>query len=132
MEKNRRKSNSIRVHTMHRNQDGLYKNFSRKLGIVIYVLMRSNGMNREELACLLNYSYRDVCRIIDGRLMLSPIEINKIAGVFGMSKEELIHYKLPDNIQEFKYINEFENYDSLNKIFNLMDDYVELIELGSE
>ena len=117
---------------MCRNQGDLYKNFSRKLGIVIYVLMRSNGMNREELACLLNYSYRDVCRIIDGRLMLSPIEINKIAGVFGMSKEELIHYKLPDNIQEFKYINEFENYDSLNKIFNLMDDYVELIELGSE
>lgn len=75
--KNRRKSNSIRVHTMHRNQDGLYKNFSRKLGIVIYVLMRSNGMNREELACLLNYSYRDVCRIIDGRLMLSPTELKK-------------------------------------------------------
>lgn len=62
---------------MHRNQDGLYKNFSRKLGIVIYVLMRSNGMNREELACLLNYSYRDVCRIIDGRLMLSPTELKK-------------------------------------------------------
>lgn len=45
-----------------------------------------------------------------------------------MTKEELIHYKLSDNISEFKYMNEFENSDSLNKIFDLMDEYVELIE----
>ena len=113
-------------------QGDLYKKFSRKLGATIYILMHSNVMNCEELAHILKYSFRDMCRIIDGRLMLSPTELRKIAGVFGMSKEELIHYKLHDNIQEFKYINEFENYDSLNKIFNLMDDYVELIELGSE
>ena len=114
------------------NRDDLYKNFSRKLGVTICALMYSNGMSCEELAHILKYSYRDMCRIIDGRLMLSPTELRKIAGVFGMTKEELIHYKLPDNIPEFKYINEFENSDSLNKIFNLMDGYVELIELESE
>ena len=114
------------------NQGDLYKNFSRKLGVIICVLMYSNGMNCKELARILKYSYRDMCRVIDGRLMLSPTELKKIANVFGMTKEELIHYELSDNISEFKYINEFENYDSLNKIFNLMDDYVELIELGSE
>lgn len=114
---------------MCRNQGDLYKNFSRKLGITICVLMNSNGMTREELACILKYSYRDICRIIDGRLMLSPTELKKIANVFGMTKEELIRYGLSDNISEFKYMNEFENPDSLNKIFNLMDDYVELIEL---
>lgn len=114
------------------NRDDLYKNFSRKLGVTICALMYSNGMSCEEFAHILKYSYRDMCRIIDGRLMLSPTELRKIAGVFGMTKEELIHYKLPDNIPEFKYINEFENSDSLNKIFNLMDGYVELIELESE
>ena len=113
---------------MCRNQGDLYKSFSRKLGITIHVLMCGNGMNCEELARRLKYSYRDMCRIIDGRLMLSPTELKKIADVFGMTKEELIHYELPDNILEFKYINEFENSDSFNKIFNLVDDYVELIE----
>lgn len=114
---------------MCRNQGDSYKNFSKKLGSTIYALMYSNGMSYEELARLLNYSYRDICRIIDGRLMLSPTELKKIADVFDMTKEELIRYELSDNISEFKYMNEFENPDSLNKIFNLMDDYVELIEL---
>lgn len=109
-------------------QGDLYKKFSRKLGVTIRALMYSNGMSCEELAHILKYTYRDMCRIIDGRLMLSPAEINKIAGVFSMTKEELIHYELSDNISEFKYMNEFENPDSLNKIFNLMDDYAELIE----
>lgn len=113
---------------MCRNQGDLYKNFSRKLGITICILMYSNGMSYEELARILKYSYRDICRIIDGRLMLSPTELKKIADVFGMTKEDLIHYKLSDNITEFKYMSEFENSDNLNKIFNLMDDYVELIE----
>ena len=117
---------------MCRNQGDLYKNFSRKLGITICVLMNSNGTTREELACILKYSYRDICRIIDGRLMLSPTELKKIANVFGMTKEELIRYGLSDNISEFKYMNEFENPDSLNKIYNLMDDYAELVEVKLE
>lgn len=50
---------------MCRNQGVLYKNFSRKLGITICVLMNSNGMSRETLARILKYSYRDMCRIID-------------------------------------------------------------------
>lgn len=107
------------------NQD---EKLSRKLGVTIRTLMYSNRVSCEELSHILKYSYRDMCRIIDGRLMLSPTELKKIAGVFGMTKEELIHYKLSDNISEFKYMNEFENSDSLNKIFDLMDEYVELIE----
>ena len=110
------------------NRDDLYKNFSRKLGVTIRALMYSNGMSCEELAHILKYTYRDMCRVIDGRLMLSPTELKKIANVFGMTKEELIHYELSDNISEFKYMDEFEDYDSLNKIYNLMDDYAELIE----
>lgn len=117
---------------MCRNQGDLYKNFSRKLGITICVLMNSNGMSRETLARILKYSYRDMCRIIDGRLMLSPTELKKIADVFGMTKEELIHYELSDNISELKYMDEFENSDSLNKIYNLMDDYAELVEAKLE
>ena len=117
---------------MCRNQGDLYKNFSRKLGITICVLMNSNGMSRETLARILKYSYRDMCRIIDGRLMLSPTELKKIADVFGMTKEELIHYELSDNISELKYMDEFENSDSLNKIYNLMDDHAELVEAKLE
>ena len=107
------------------NQD---EKLSRKLGVTIRTLMYRNRVSCEELSHILKYSYRDMCRIIDSRLMLSPTDLKKIAGAFGITKEELIHYELPDNIPKFKYMNEFENSDSLNKIFNLMDNYIELIE----
>lgn len=56
------------------NQD---EKLSRKLGVTIRTLMYSNRVSCEELSHILKYSYRDMCRIIDGRLMLSPTELKK-------------------------------------------------------
>ena len=48
-------------------------NAGRKIGVNIFSLMQNAGMSREELAEKMNYSYRDVCRILEGRLMLPPV-----------------------------------------------------------
>lgn len=104
-------------------------NVGRRLGVNIFTLMQNSGISREDLAEKLNYTYRDVCRILEGKLMLSPIEIEKIAKVFRKSKKEILHYEADRFVPELQYMKGFSNADHLDKILDLLDDYVELKEM---
>lgn len=103
-------------------------NVGRKLGVNIFTLMLNSGISREELAKKLDYSYRDMCRILEGKLMLPPVEIGKIAEFFGKTKKELLHYEADKIVPELQYMKEFSNTDHLDMILDLLDDYVELKE----
>lgn len=104
-------------------------NVGRKLGVNIFMLMQNSGISREELAEKLNYTYRDMCRILEGKLILPPVEIGKIAELFGKTKKELLSYETDRFIPELQYLKQFSNTDSLDKILDLFDDYVELKEV---
>lgn len=75
-------------------------NTARKIGVSILTLMQNAGMSCEDLAEKLNYSYRDMCRIFEGELMLPPSEIKKIADFFGITKRELLHYEVGNFVSE--------------------------------
>lgn len=66
--------------------------------------MQNAGIGREELAEKLNYSYRDMCRILEGKLMLPPVEIKKIAEFFGKTKHELLHYEAVMDLFTYDYM----------------------------
>lgn len=104
-------------------------NIGRKLGVNIFMLMQNSGISREELAEKLNYTYRDMCRILEGKLILPPVEIGKIAELFGKTKKELLSYETDRFIPELQYLKQFSNTDNLDKILDLFDDYVELKEV---
>lgn len=103
-------------------------NIGRKLSVNIFTLMQNSGISREDLAEKLNYTYRDMCRILEGKLMLSPVELGKIAELFGKTKKELLSYEADKLVPELQYMKEFSNTDNLDKILDLLDDYVELKE----
>lgn len=77
-------------------------NVGRKLGVNIFTLMQNSGISREDLAEKLNYTYRDMCRILEGKLMLPSVEIGKIAELFGKTKK---------NCLVMKQINLFQSYN---------------------
>lgn len=104
-------------------------NVGRKLGVNIFMLMQNSGISREELAEKLNYTYRDMCRILEGKLILPPVEIGKIAELFGKTKKELLSYETDRFIPELQYLKQFSNTDNLDKILDMLDDYVELKEV---
>ena len=104
-------------------------NIGRKLGVNIFTLMQNSGISREDLAVKLNYTYRDMCRILEGRVMLSPVEIEKIAGALGKTKKELLDFEADKLVTELQYMKEFNNTGNLDKILDLLDDYVELKEV---
>lgn len=103
-------------------------NTGRKIGVNIFTLMQNAGISRESLAEKMNYSYRDVCRILEGRLILPPVEMKKLADLFGITKSELIHYEADKFVPELQYMKEFSDTDNLDKILDLLDEYVELKE----
>ena len=103
-------------------------NTGRNIGVNIFTLMQNAGMSRKELAEKLNYSYRDMCRILEGRLILPPAEIKRIASVFGKTKHDLIHYSADKFVPELQYMKEFSDPNNLDRILDLLDDYVELKE----
>lgn len=103
-------------------------NVGRKLGVNIFTLMQNSGISREVLAEKLNYTYRDMCRILEGKLMLTPDEIERIAGFFEKTKKELLDYESDNLVPELQYMKEFSDINNLNMILNLLDDYVELKE----
>ena len=104
-------------------------NVGRKLGVNIFTLMQNSGISREDLAEKLNYPYGDMCRILEGKLRLPPVEIGKIAELFGKTKKELLSYEADKFVPELQYMKEFSNTDNLDKILDLLDDYVELKEV---
>ena len=103
-------------------------NTGRKIGVNIFTLTRNAGISREELAEKLNYSYRDMCRILEGTLMLPPAEIRKIAEFFGITKQELLHYKADKFVPELQYMKEFSDTNNLDMVLDLLDEYVDLKE----
>lgn len=103
-------------------------NIGRKLGVNIFTLMQNSGISREDLAEKLNYSYRDICRILEGKLMLPPAEVRKIAELFGKTKQELLHYETDKFVPELQYMKEFSDTSNLDKILDLLDEYVDLKE----
>ena len=104
-------------------------NIGRKLGVNIFRLMQDSGISREDLAEKLNYTYRDMCRVLEGKLLLPPVEIAKIASLFGKTKKELLSYEADKFVPELQYMKEFSNIENLDKILDLLDDYVELKEV---
>ena len=61
--------------------------------------------------------------------MLPPVEIGKIAELFGKTKKELLSYEADKFVTELQYMKQFSNTDNLDKILDLLDDYVELKEV---
>lgn len=100
----------------------------RKIGANIFTLMQNSGISREELAEKLNYSYRDICRILEGKLMLPPTEVKRIAELFGKTKQELLHYEADKFVPELQFMKEFSDTNNLDKILDLLDEYVDLQE----
>lgn len=103
-------------------------NAGRKLGVNIFTLMQNAGISREDFAEKMNYTYRDMCRILEGKLMLPPVELGRIAGLLGKTKSELLHYEADKFVPELQYMKEFSNTDNLDKILDLLDEYVDLKE----
>lgn len=104
-------------------------NAGRKLGANISACMLEADISPESLARYLEYSIRDMWNVIEGKVIVPPFELEKIAGFLGTSKEELISREADNLVPNLQYMKEFTDADNLDRILDLMDEYVELREV---
>ena len=59
----------------------------------IYELMIKNHMTMKNIADALDYSLEDVDKILFDWVVIPPVELERIAALFGLTKGELLSYQ---------------------------------------
>ena len=103
-------------------------NIGRMIGVNIYALIQKKNIEIETFMVKMNYSIKDIWNIIEGKVILSPSELDKIADLLGTTKEHLMEQRSDVNVPELQYMKEFSNPNNLDRIIDLMDEYVECLE----
>ena len=103
---------------------------SKKIGMGIYEACRAKGINLEELAKKTGYSYRDIRRIIEGKLWISPKNLALVADSVGETSKSLIYFEPTEKmlLPDLEYNKKFSDSNNLYKIIDMLDMYIELRE----
>lgn len=104
-------------------------NVGRKLGVNISTCIREADISLDSFAKHLGYSMKDVWNVIEGKVIIPPAELDKMASILKTTKSELINHESDSLVPDLQYMKEFSNPDNLDKILDLMDEYVELREV---
>lgn len=104
-------------------------NVGRKLGVNIRTRMLEANISLDSFAKRLGYSMKDVWRVIEGKVVIPPVELDKIANFLETTKKELLSQEPDSLVADLQYMKEFSDPDNLDKILDLMDEYVELREV---
>lgn len=100
--------------------------YLRGLGKMIKTRMSEQGKSIQLLAKESGYSIKDIGKIFDGRLFLSPKQIEEIAGILDLDINEMINCIDVDSIE---YVGEFTKEENKDKLLDYIDRYVDLKEV---
>lgn len=103
-------------------------NAGRKLGVNIRTCMLESDISIDRFASQLGYSIKDVWNVIEGKVIIPPVELDRIAGLLHTTKSELLNRESDSYESNLQYMKEFSNPDNLDRVLDLMDEYVELRE----
>ena len=99
--------------------------YLRGLGKMIKTRMSEQGKSIQLLAKESGYSIKDIGKIFDGRLFLSPKQIEEIANVLELNVDEIINCTDVDPIE---CMGEFTKEENKDKLLDYIDRYVDLKE----
>lgn len=88
-----------------------------------------NEKNRNELLNRLEFSEIDLKKLEQGRLSLSPRQLDVVSEVLDVSKEELLKYKDTTCYHNSIHcMSHFTNQENCDKILDIIDSYIDLRE----
>lgn len=105
-------------------------NYSRIIGFNIQLELKAKSINQVEFGKNIGFSESDICRLIEGRLFLHPLQLQKIAEVLNIPKNQLLEKRTPE---EYNLLNpsfsDFVDDTNLEFILDLIDNYADLLEM---
>ena len=96
-----------------------------KIGSFIKLKMMEQNKSIQLLAKESGYSIKDIGKIFDGRLFLSPKQIEEIANVLELNVDEIINCTDVDPIE---CMGEFTKEENKDMLLDYIDRYVDLKE----
>lgn len=99
--------------------------YLRGLGKMIKTRISEQGKSIQLLAKESGYSIKDIGKIFDGRLFLSPKQIEEIANVLELNVDEIINCTDVDPIE---CMGEFTKEENKDMLLDYIDRYVDLKE----
>lgn len=99
--------------------------YLRGLGKMIKTRMSEQGKSIQLLAKESGYSIKDIGKIFDGKLFLSPKQIEEIANVLELNVDEIINCTDVDPIE---CMGEFTKEENKDMLLDYIDRYVDLKE----
>lgn len=96
------------------------------IGSFIKLKMMEQNKSIQSLAKESGYSIKDIGKIIDGRLFLSPKQIEEIANVLELNVDEIINCTDVDPIE---CMGEFTKEENKDMLLDYIDRYVDLKEV---
>ncbi len=103
-------------------------NTYRRIGGNIFALIQKVGLTPEQFAERLSYTIKDTWNVIEGKVMIPPMELNRIAELLGVTGNDLVTIEPEQLVPNLEFMKEFSNPNNLDKVLDLMDEYVEVIE----
>lgn len=101
----------------------------RRLGSNIEKASQKKYMQVEDFANAVNLSLKDVHRLFEGRLILSPLQLKVIAEKVNTPLKELLDISGQYTLVEC--MGSFKNKQNEDKILDLIDNYIDLVEAVS-
>lgn len=98
----------------------------RRLGYNIEKASRKAFAQTEEFANAINLSLKDVHRLFEGRLILSPLQLKVISEKVNMPLKELLDISGKYTLVEC--MGSFRDEKNEDKILDLIDNYIDLVE----
>lgn len=99
----------------------------RLLGNNIKCMAEEIKLDAKELASVCGLSLSDIHRVFEGRLVLTPVQICAVADTLKCSINQLL-VKPEGFISYGECMGDFKNPENEDKILNIIDDYIDLME----
>lgn len=109
--------------------EGSHMNSSRIIGNNINLELRASSMELSEFGDKLGFSLADVHKLIEGRLFVPPFQLNEIADVLGITREQLIQDR--GMVEYNSLIHNFRGFKkeaNQELVLDLIDMYADLSE----
>ena len=99
-------------------------NISRQIGNNIFAHLKEINVSPEKFAYDLGYSDRDGWAMLEGKKLIAPCDLKKIANYLHMDMDHLFNEIQNPHVLGLEYRKKFENPDNLDIVLDLIDEYV--------
>lgn len=110
-------------------KEEIVMNNARVIGNNIALELKKKSIDISFLAERIGFSLSDIHKLLEGRLLLPPFQLKKLAQVLNTTKEELMRVKEQGEYNDLIYnFRNFKNVENQELVLDLIDMYADLEE----